>query len=516
MSQSPLQQSVDTQQFPAPWLGHRYAGKYHLTKSKVKMQSINPNNGKTLMEGDPFAEIESLLLTCHQALPSLRDLAGTERFTLLAQFHAWLQTHETSLTRCVAIETGRPLWDVKLEYQAAKKHLGKVVGLGHDFDSYLLRMGKVSLERGDFIINPLGVTIAYLPFSNPIYSMVSFLTAAIIAKCPLILFSSSHTLMTSSLFSMIDSDLNLPRGLFSLIFGSFDDFRKILSDNRIAAVIYHGSREHCQTLLKEKKYAMRQLLLHSGGKNSVIVHSSGDLDLAVKSVLFGAFRSAGQQSSTTSRVFVYRSMLQPFKERFIQALRELAIGRTDVFANVQDEGPFMGPLYSHKASEKFLRFQTMAGREAKDSWQWGKRLDIADGGNFVCPGVHFLENFDDTTSYQSNILFCPDLAIYAYDVLDDAIRQVNQTDSPYVVSFIGDPQHFVPRRSQFVAPNLVVNLPTSDLEEYHPLVGGFTRQSHRFQDLALSLYLTRPQSLLQPRDTNEFMSLFHRVHHPIE
>src|SRR5690606_7847936 len=157
--------------------------------------------------------------------------------------------------------------------------------------------------------------------------------------------------------ALIAEKLDLPAGVFNVVFGNFSSFRQMLGDRRVAAVLYTGSREHCDTIRTESKLSLgRQVVLQSGGKNAVIVHSSADLERAVVRGLHGALTTAGQRGSSPSRVFVYRSHAPGFLGGVVGAVKSTKIGRTDLEGD--DVGPAMGPLYSDKAVEKFLRFQT--------------------------------------------------------------------------------------------------------------------------------------------------------------
>ncbi len=290
-------------------------------------------------------------------------------------------------------------------------------------------------------------------------------------------------------------------GFFCTVFGNFSSFKQLLGDKRVAAILYTGSREHCDAIRVESRpHVGRQVVLQSGGKNAVIVHSSADLDLAVKSVVYGALTSAGQRCTSTSRVFVYRSVLPEFRDRLVAAFRAVPIGRTDLVE--AGAGPFMGPLYSAKSVEKFLRFQTMANREAEKTLLWGQVREGEGQGFFVTPSIHYLSRFDNATAYQGNVLFSPDVAIYDYDILDTAIEQINTTDAAFAVSFIGDPDIIASRRGLFLAPNLLINSPTTEAEVTLPLAGRLQSGHHRFHGPGIALYLCYPQ-VLSPAAADE-------------
>ena len=315
--------------------------------------------------------------------------------------------------------------------------------------------------------------------------------SAIISGCPIQLMSSGHAVLSSLVFAYISEKLELPKGAVNVCFGNFRFFRQAAQDRRIKAILYSGSREHCETIRKEYQIPSRELILQSGGKNSLLLGPKGDLDLALKCAVLGTVKSAGQLNTSTSRVFVPTGVVDEFKERILKIIRELPIGPTD------DDGqkPLMGPLYSKKAVDKFLRFQTMASREAKESLSWGKAYDCDTGGFFVTPGVHYFDKFDSSSAYQSNVLMCPDLAIYTYDELEEAIECINRTDAPLVNSYIGEKKSIMSLRNKIDAPNLLINLPTVGVEMVMPVSGKLQCGHHRLNGLGLCYLLTYPKAV---------------------
>ena len=151
-------------------------------------------------------------------------------------------------------------------------------------------------------------------------------------------------------------------------------------------------------------------------------------------------------------------------------------------------------MYSHKAVEKFLRFQTMAKREAENTLVWGKAYDPASEGYFVSPGVHVFSEFDNKSSYQSNVFMCPDVVIYPYSEVEEAISWANTTSASLVTSLIGDEAKVSGLLSQVKAPNIMINLPTVGADVQPLLSGRELCGGHRFNGLSLVSLMTYPQA----------------------
>jgi acyl-CoA reductase-like NAD-dependent aldehyde dehydrogenase len=484
--------------FPGNWIHRKWQ---HLPAAKPMRGSFNPSRNELLVE--PSSDRVVLLAaldSAQEGAEKLAKLTFKERLGLIKKMRQVLADFQSTSIAAMCIESGKPYWEAQADFDAAMRYLDGVLKNGESIEANLLSAAKLNAKAHDFFMNPVGITLAVIPFSTPITSFVTYFTGAMLAGCPLILCPSTHAVLSGLLYAYLDETLELPAGNLNLVFGNFDTFKKVLSDKRIQAIIYTGSREHCELIRRESKAVEgRQLILQSGGKNSVLVHSSADVKTAVKCVVTGAFKSSGQLCTSTSRVFVHKSLLKNFNQQLLETMSQVVVGVTDQFENEKNT-PSMGPLYSEKAVEKFLRYQTMAHREASESLLWGKTVAGVKNANLVSPGIHLMKAFDNTSGYQSNVLFCPDLAIYEYEVLDEAVKMINTTDAPFVVSYCGDPEIIKSRRHQFVAPNMLINLPTVEVESSPVVAGKFKSGHHRYGGVGLVHLLTYPNITLTERD----------------
>lgn len=485
-----------TKEKPVAWKGHWLGSQWRQgARSSEEKVSINPNNGNEIVS---YSCSKQLITNCldlaEEAKVVLAEYSFKDRMAMLGKICQGLETHKELFVQSLQVEVGKPRWDALEEVESSIYYLQWLLEHQEKVLESLLAPARLNPYQGEYQLHPLGITAAYLPFSTAVASMVSTCSAALVAGCPLVLFSSSHTVLCSMLFASILEQANLGKAGIHIVFGDFDFFRYALTDHRIAAVIYTGSKEHCDRLNHESRAIRdRKLILQSGGKNSILVHSSAQVDLAVKCSILAGFKSAGQLCSSVSRIFVYRSLLTEFCEKLVTTINDIRIGVTDDFSMPEDD-VVMGPLYSQKAKDKFLRFQTMGSREAQETLVWGKAIDVAGrGGHFVTPGVHLMGGFDSKSAYQSNVLFCPDLAIYGYDVLSEAIVHMNETDSCFAASFIGDESILNNRSQLFKAPNLFLNMPTVEQFPSLPLAGRSVSSQHLYSGPSLAMYLCYPQ-----------------------
>ena len=492
-----LGHKIDARSFPIAWPGHWIGSQWHhspkTSQTQIK-QSVNPSTGGVICEFpvDKNA-VEAAITTAVAAKDRIAKIPYEQRVDILRRFRQSMADYQRLLSTAMQIEAGKPGWEARADVDSALRYIDWVVEKNEMIFDALLAPARLGQQTGSFKLLPIGVAAGYLPFSTPLTSFAFYFSASVLAGCPLILVNSTHASLTGMILSLLDQTLSLPQGLLAIVSGNFNVFKHAVIDRRVAAILYTGSNEHCDFIRRESRAIHgRQIVLQSGGKNAVLIHNSGDMETALKCVVYGALKSSGQLCTSTSRVFVHKSMTSVFEERLVGVLQKIHIGPTDQSSDGAGD-PFMGPIYSDKAIEKFLRYQTMASREAKRSPLWGKTLESNSKGFFVSPGVHIVEKFDESSSYQSNVLFCPDIAIYEYDTLDGAIDSINATDATMAVSFVGDPKVLEARRDSFHAPNLLSNLPTVEIDATLPLAGRLHSGGYRYHGPGIALYLSYPQ-----------------------
>lgn len=475
------------------WIGGRWQ---NIAEHSEEKTSENPNNGEVIATFHAGKAIGKVAIdAAYRWTQEFSPISFDERIKHLTDLANSIADQHRFFCESLQLEAGKPRWEAEREVSASIGFLRQFGNLSADVQDALLAPARLSDPQGTYRLHSLGICLAYLPFANPLFSFVNYFCACSLAGSPLVLFSSSHAILCAAKIASLN--LDLAPGRLNVVFGGFEEFKSCLSDHRVESVIYTGSKEHCDLLTADaSKIRDRRLILQSGGKNAVLVHSTADIEKAVDAIAYGAFKSSGQLCSSTNRVFVYRSLIEEFKKRLIAKTHELKIGRTDLFDEKSD--PTMGPLYCQKAVDKFLRFQTMAQREASEIWCYGRAIesDSPKKGAFVSPGIHYFDQLNPQSAYQRNVILGPDIAVYPYDILNEAIAKVNETDSCLAVAFFGEESILSERSHMFRAPNLILNGPTVETDRPFPLASRSINAKHLYNGVALALNLSYPQCII--------------------
>lgn len=136
------------------------------------------------------------------------------------------------------------------------------------------------------------------------------------------------------------------------------------------------------------------IALEMGGKNAAVVFEDADLKKAAAEVVYGAFVTAGQRCSCTSRVLVHESIFPKFLSYLKRLTSQVRVGHWS-------DNVFMGPLIHEKAVDKYLRFQEIAKREGVEVVIPAQTIDVPSyRGYYMSPSLYLVPRWDNQSIYQ--------------------------------------------------------------------------------------------------------------------
>ena len=161
--------------------------------------------------------------------------------------------------------------------------------------------------------------------------------------------------------------------------------------------------------------------LELGGKDPAYVRHDANLDHAIETTVDGAFFNSGQSCCGIERIYVQRSVYEPFVEGFVDLVRRYKLGRPD------DPETTLGPLVKASAAD-FVRAQTAsavaAGAQAHID---ATAFDMDQAGTpYMAPQV--LTGVDHSMAVMTEESFGPVVGIMAVDDDAEAIRLMNDSE----------------------------------------------------------------------------------------
>jgi acyl-CoA reductase-like NAD-dependent aldehyde dehydrogenase len=213
-----------------------------------------------------------------------------------------------------------------------------------------------------------------------------------------------------------------------------------------------------------------------GGKNAMVVLPDADLDLVVDGAIFGAFGTAGQRCTSTSRLVVHRQVAGPLVDRIAERAAKLTLG------DPLDPGSDVGPLISAAAGTRVEAMVDQALAEGASLVLGGRKVAVAgcDGGTFFPPTV--VTGVAAHHGLAQQEVFGPVLAVIEVDSLDEALDVVNGTEyglsAAVYTQDIGAALQAVDRINAGI---VYVNAPTIGAEIHLPF-GGTRHTGNGFRD----------------------------------
>jgi aldehyde dehydrogenase (NAD+) len=267
---------------------------------------------------------------------------------------------------------------------------------------------------------PIGVAGLITPFNFPLAIPSWKMFPALLCGNAVILKPAEDVPHTATLLVELLLEAGLPPDVVQLVHGYGREVGPALVEHPEVPVISFTGSTATGALIGQTCGRMhKRLSLEMGGKNAMIVMDDADLELALDGVLWGAFGTAGQRCTATSRLIVQERVHDRFVHMVADRAQQLRLG------SGLEPATEVGPLI-HEAARKKVEYYVGVGREQ------GARLLIGgeaaggpglERGWFYRPTV--LVGVRPEMRVAQEEIFGPVLAVLKVGSLDEAIRVNN-------------------------------------------------------------------------------------------
>lgn len=402
----------------------------HFVNSDIHFDNINPVNGQAIShisEATP-AMIENAVASARTAqASSWGKMSVNERCALLHKVADRMAEREEEFIAAEIADTGKSLFQVKtIDIPRGTANFRFFADLAK-FNSGETFM--TDTPTGDKALNysinkPLGVVGVISPWNLPLLLATWKIAPAMACGNSVILKPSEETSSTAFLLAQVMDEVGIPKGAFNLILGRGRAVGDALTSAKgIDAITFTGASSTGKQIMKSVADSVKPISFELGGKNSAIVFADADLDKAIKGVTRSTFTNCGQVCLCTEKVYVHRSIFEPFVEGLKQAALQIKIGYPT------DKDVFMGPLVSKVHQQKVLSYYQLAKDEGATFVAGGgvpKFNDERDMGCFIEPTI--ITGLSDNARVNQEEVFGPICHISVFDDEDEVIDRVNNTD----------------------------------------------------------------------------------------
>ncbi len=489
-------------------LGNYIDGSFVEVRDKIgELVSQSPADQTDVLGVFPYSyrAAEDATQAAQRAFQEWKNTSLDYRVNLLKKYQEILRKKESFLAEAIAREVGKPLWEAKQEVATMINKVDVTLNEGmRNITDYEIP-GVMDNTRGACRFRPYGVFVVLGPFNFPGHLPNGHIVPALVTGNTVVFKPSEKSCAVGQIIAEAFHEAGFPKGVFNLIQGEKEVGRRLVVSERVNGVLFTGSYE---VGLKIKQDTIHQywklLVLEMGGKNAALVLEDANLDCAVYETLISSFLTAGQRCSATSRILVHRSIFDSFVKSFHERAKAFSIGHPL-------EDPFMGPLIDRNAVEKYLKFLGIATREGCDVIMRGKVLEFPFKGFYVTPSICLVRQQQLSSIrksvYQQTEIFGPNVAIYVFDQIEEAVNIANATQYGLVFSvFTASEEQYKAVAQNLQAGLINWNRGTIGASSKLPF-GGLKRSGNHFPTaISATSYCTYPVASLEvaePKKSSE-------------
>jgi acyl-CoA reductase-like NAD-dependent aldehyde dehydrogenase len=401
------------------WIG----GEELAACSGQSFPKLSPHTGEIISQVTRSAseDVGAAVAAAKKAQKSWAMTPSVKRGEILFEVAQKMQQNQRQIAEIVALETGKSLKDAMGETGAAIAQGFFMAGEGARL--FGRTSGTGIPNRMPLVVRePVGVCGLLISFNTPIANITWKVFPALICGNAVVLKGSEDTPLTAWIFSKILRETSLPAGLVNIVHGfGTEAGTPLVQHPDVALVSFTGSSNVGKQVATVAASRLAKVFLELGGKNPFVVCDEADLENAAKWALLSSFSNAGQRCAATSRILIFDSIYDSFREMLVEKTRKLKVGPSD-----DDD---LGPVINERSLAKM---ETAVSRAVEK----GARVLVGGGkltgpqyasGSYMAPTL--LENVDPLAEISCTELFGPVACLYRVKDFDAAIEMANL--SPY-------------------------------------------------------------------------------------
>ena len=281
-------------------------------------------------------------------------------------------------------------------------------------------------EENELRYIPLGVTVVIPPWNFPLAIMAGMTTAAIVAGNTVVLKPAESSPAIAALFvRLMIEEAALPDGVLNLVTGPGSVIGDALVDHpKTRLIAFTGSKEIGIRIygraaqVQPGQRWLKRTVLEMGGKDSIVVDETADLDAAADAIVASAFGFQGQKCSACSRAIIVESVYDSVLKKTVERTKKLVQG------DPSDPKTNVAAVVDTKAFNKIKQYIEIGKTEGR--LMVGGDATEADQGYFIAPTI--IADVDPQARLAQEEVFGPVLAFIKAKDWDNALEIANNTE----------------------------------------------------------------------------------------
>ncbi len=383
---------------------------------------FDPHTGRLLSKfADSSVEDVRLAIDiASKAFISWTEQTPVKRGQFLGELVAAMKHGVNELEDCIALETGKPPHDAKAEVAGAILQAEYWAGEGMRLHGRTLTSGMLG-KYSYTVRQPLGVAGLIVPANTPIANIAWKTFPALICGNTVVMKAAEDAPHSALLFAQLTKKAGLPDGVFNVIQGRGQlAGAALVEDSRVPVISFTGSTEVGRWIASKGGSRLARVSLELGGKNPFVVCDDANLDQAVHWAALSAFSNAGQRCAAGSRILVFKSVYEKFRDQLIAKANSLKLGTS--------QGCDLGPVVNLRQHQNILSSIENAKTQGGIVLCGGGVPNDPElfGGYYIQPTL--IDGLSVSADLSCKEIFGPVATLHPVNDLKEALTISNSTD----------------------------------------------------------------------------------------
>jgi malonate-semialdehyde dehydrogenase (acetylating)/methylmalonate-semialdehyde dehydrogenase len=398
-------------------------GKWVGSRSIRVLDVENPGTGEILAKVPMSTkeEVDLAVGAAKKAFEEWKDMPITQRVRYLFKLKILVEEHLEELATLITKEHGKVLSDTRAEIQRLMECIEASFTVPSLIQGNILH--KITRDIDEYYIRePIGVIAHIAPFNFP--GMIPFWYLPFVVACGntfIIKPSEQVPLTMNRIFELIDQ-AGFPKGVLGLVNGDKEVVDALLKHQDVAGICSVTSTPTAQKIYEKCGRYGKRPLCQAGAKNFLVVMPSCKLEQAVPSIIDSVYGNTNQRCLAGANVVGVGEVYHRMLKMIFEAVPGIKVGYG------LDSESTMGPLISHQAKERTLRYIERGIEEGARLLIDGRDVKVENypKGHYLGPSVFVGVNPEMTIAKEE--IFGPVMTVLKAGDLDEAIGWINKSE----------------------------------------------------------------------------------------
>ena len=440
------------------------------------LESYNPSNFKQVIGRVHRATkelAEKAILAGNEAFKTWKNVAAEERASYLVKACAEMRRRKLEFDALLVLEAGK-------SWNEAEADSSEAIDFMEFYARQALRysgpqpvtQSPLKDEINEAFYIPLGTGIVIPPWNFPLAILAGMAAAAIVTGNTVVLKPSSDTPVIAAKFFELMESIGLPPGVMNFLpcsGGEVGDF--LVAHPKTRFISFTGSMEvglrinELAAKTSPGQIWIKRVVAEMGGKDTIVVDETADLDAAAEGIVISAFGYSGQKCSACSRAVIVNSVYDKLLDKIIAKTKEVTVG------SVKTNNFHTGPVASKKQFDSINNYIEIGKQEGR-LVSGGEAHPLENEGWYITPTI--IADVDPQSRMSQEEIFGPVLAVLKAENFDDALAIANNTQYGLTGALYSANRERIARaKREFHVGNLYINRKcTGAYVDVHPF-GGF-------------------------------------------